>query len=95
MADNEDDGPIRRAKKGATEGSPAASEAPASASAQDSVDHVHTNGSCASCTRLRAALRSARQKLRRLATENKTLREELLSAGEMIENLATDLEKPY
>jgi hypothetical protein len=40
-------------------------------------------------------LRSARKRLRTLAAENKALREELTSAGEMIENLAQDLEKPY
>jgi hypothetical protein len=59
-----------------------------------SEESVHPSG-CPSCTRLRAALRAARKRLRTLATENKTLREELLSAGEMIENLAQDLEKPY
>ena len=58
-------------------------------------EHEGTNHACASCTRLRAALRAARKRLRRLAQENKTLHEELLSAGEMIENLAQDLEKPY
>jgi hypothetical protein len=53
------------------------------------------DGACPSCTRLRAALRSARKRLRTLSAENKALREELTSAGEMIENLAQDLEKPY
>lgn len=48
---------------------------------------------CARCARLRAALRDARSRIRKLAQENRTLREELLSAGEMIENLATDIEK--
>ncbi len=44
--------------------------------------------------RLRAALRDARRRVRRLEAENQALREELLSAGEMIETLALDLEKP-
>jgi hypothetical protein len=44
--------------------------------------------------RLRSALRAARKKLRRAEQENKTLREELLSAGQMIEDLASDLERP-
>lgn len=48
----------------------------------------------ARCTRLRAALREARRRVRRLEAENQALREELLSAGEMIETLALDLEKP-
>ncbi|MCO5172252.1 MAG: hypothetical protein M9894_38635 [Planctomycetes bacterium] len=48
----------------------------------------------ARCARLRAALREARRRVRRLEAENQALREELLSAGEMIETLALDLEKP-
>lgn len=48
----------------------------------------------ARCARLRAALRDARRRVRRLEAENQALREELLSAGEMIETLALDLEKP-
>lgn len=47
----------------------------------------------AACVRLRAALRETRQRLRQLEAENHALREELLSAGEMIETLARDLEK--
>ena len=44
--------------------------------------------------RLRTALRKAKKRLKRLEQENRTLREELLSAGEMIEDLAADLERP-
>lgn len=133
MAENEDEGPIRRAKKSARkpEGSdappeaavaaapevtaPASAEAPAAAAPEPAPvaaeapapatsetptagagSHEHAPGEpCSSCTRLRAALRADRKRLRRLTEENKTLREELLSAGEMIENLAQDLEKPY
>ena len=51
-------------------------------------------GECARCARLRGALREARRRLRRLEAENQALREELLSAGEMIETLAMDLERP-
>lgn len=50
-------------------------------------------GQDARCARLRAALREARTRLRRLEAENEALREELLSAGEMIETLAIDLER--
>lgn len=50
-------------------------------------------GEDARCARLREALREARRRLRRLETENEALREELLSAGEMIETLAIDLER--
>jgi hypothetical protein len=80
---------------------PVAAEAPAKepevAAAPPAAGHDHGAGeaSCPKCTRLRAALRADRKRLRRLTAENKTLREELLSAGEMIENLAQDLEKPY
>jgi hypothetical protein len=108
LADNEEEGVIRRAKKPRAESAPAAAPAATStpaaepaadadaAGAASGDGHAHKDGApCPSCTRLRAALRSARQRLRRLTTENKTLREELLSAGEMIENLAQDLEKPY
>jgi hypothetical protein len=48
----------------------------------------------ARCARLRAALREARRRVRRLEAENQALREELLSAGEMIEQLALEIEKP-
>lgn len=44
--------------------------------------------------RLRGALVDARTRLARLEKENLALREELQSAGEMIETLALDLEKP-
>ena len=50
-------------------------------------------GESARCARLRKALREARTRLRRLEAENQALREELLSAGEMIETLAVDLER--
>jgi len=50
-------------------------------------------GEDARCARLRTALREARKRLRRLESENEALREELLSAGEMIETLAIDLER--
>lgn len=50
-------------------------------------------GESAICARLRTALREARRRVNRLQAENEALREELLSAGEMIEALAQDLEK--
>ena len=50
-------------------------------------------GEDARCARLREALRETRRRLRRLESENEALREELLSAGEMIETLAIDLER--
>jgi hypothetical protein len=61
----------------------------------DEEEHAHADGDghCARCARLRAALRDARRRIRKLGQENRTLREELLSAGEMIENLAMDIEK--
>lgn len=51
-------------------------------------------GECASCARLRTALRESRERVTKLEAENQALREELLSAGEMIESLALDLERP-
>lgn len=51
-------------------------------------------GDAALVARLRAALVDARTRLARLEKENLALREELHSAGEMIETLALDLEKP-
>lgn len=51
-------------------------------------------GECATCAQLREALREARGRARELEAENDALREELLSAGEMIETLALDLERP-
>lgn len=50
-------------------------------------------GESAECARLRTALREARQRVKQLEAENQALREELLSAGEMIETLAVDLER--
>ena len=50
-------------------------------------------GEDARCARLRTALREARRRLRRLESEKEALREELLSAAEMIETLAIDLER--
>ncbi len=61
----------------------------------DETDELDGNlGECATCARLRGALRDARARLKRLEAENTALREELLSAGEMIETLALDLERP-
>ncbi len=58
-------------------------------------DKLNDNtGDSAICARLRAALRQARRRVKKLEVENSALREELLSAGEMIETLAMDLEKP-
>ncbi len=51
-------------------------------------------GECATCARLRRALREARRRVKALEAESATLREELLNAGEMIETLALDLERP-
>ncbi len=51
-------------------------------------------GDAALVARLRAALVDARTRLARVEKENLALREELHSAGEMIETLALDLEKP-
>lgn len=88
MADQpEEQGYITREKR------PKPAPAPAPEPAAPAAPAAH-DASCPSCTRLRAALRAARKRARRLQDENKTLREELLSAGEMIEDLAQDLEKP-
>ena len=51
-------------------------------------------GESATSAKLRSALREARERLQQLEAENQALREELLSAGEMIETLALDLERP-
>ncbi|RMG17308.1 MAG: hypothetical protein D6731_04420 [Planctomycetota bacterium] len=58
--------------------------------ASDDGDHAADQALVA---RLRAALREARERIRQLEAENEALREELLSAGEMIETLAEDLER--
>lgn len=47
---------------------------------------------CARCRRFLIALREARAVLRRLEQQNGALQEELLAAGEMIEDLASELE---
>jgi hypothetical protein len=67
--------------------------APLAAVAPTNGAHTDEDAHCPKCARLRAALRDARRRIRTLGQENRTLREELLSAGEMIENLAMDLEK--
>jgi len=54
---------------------------------------VTPDGSAPAEVRLRTALREARRRVRELERENRVLREELLNAGEMIETLATDLER--
>lgn len=75
----------------------AADQIPVSAAAPAAAAPAPDGGSdddVARCTRLRAALREARRRVRHLEAENQALREELLSAGEMIETLALDLEKP-
>ncbi len=60
----------------------------------DNDDKLDGNlGDCATCARLRTALREARGRVKKLEAENQTLHEELLSAGEMIETLAEDLER--
>lgn len=59
----------------------------------DGADLEGALGEDARCARLRTALREARKRLRLLESENEALREELLSAGEMIETLAIDLER--
>lgn len=96
MADSDNDGPITREKKPKAE-TPAA-EAPAAATpeagAPASSAKAHDDGNCAGCARLRSALRENRKRLRRLIRENRTLQEELLSAGEIIEDLASDAERP-
>jgi hypothetical protein len=51
-------------------------------------------GESATSAKLRTALREARERVAQLEAENQALREELLSAGEMIETLAMDLERP-
>ena len=66
--------------------------APRAASAPPRGDGA--GGDAALVTRLRGALVDARTRLARLEKENLALREELHSAGEMIETLALDLEKP-
>jgi hypothetical protein len=95
----DDDGVIRREKKPKKE--PEAKTAPAPAPSPAAVPAAapaapakHDESTCPGCTRLRSALRETRKRLRRLITENRTLKEELLSASEMIEDLATDIEKP-
>lgn len=61
----------------------------------ESDDNLDGNlGESATCARLRTALREAKRRMRQLEAENQALREELLSAGEMIETLAMDLERP-
>lgn len=57
-------------------------------------DDDQADSDCESCARLRNALRDEKRRTRELEAENAALREELLSAGEMIETLAIDLEKP-
>ncbi|MBI3724869.1 hypothetical protein HY251_13075 [bacterium] len=49
---------------------------------------------CPNCARLRSGIRELRKRLNRLVAENRTLKEELFSAGEMIEDLAQEVEKP-
>lgn len=66
----------------------------AAAAAPAVSDDPSASDDAARCARLRAALREARRRVRRLEAENQALREELLSAGEMIETLALDLERP-
>ncbi len=57
-------------------------------------EELETNlGESAECARLRTALRESRRRAKDLEQENLALREELLSAGEMIETLAVDLER--
>lgn len=98
MADSENDGPITREKKPRPAETPAAAPAPAASTpaAPGTTAHSqpHDESTCAGCARLRSALRETRKRLRRMIAENRTLREELLSAGEMIEDLATDIERP-
>ena len=45
-------------------------------------------------SRLREQLEQAHQQICELEAENETLREELRHAGEMLETLAQDLERP-
>lgn len=80
---------------GAAEQIPLAASAPSAAPASSTpAAPASGDDDVARCARLRAALREARRRVRRLEAENQALREELLSAGEMIETLALDLEKP-
>jgi hypothetical protein len=79
---------------GAADQIPLASPSAASPSAPAQTQAGGSDDDVARCARLRAALREARRRVRRLEAENQALREELLSAGEMIETLALDLEKP-
>ena len=48
----------------------------------------------ATCERLRAQLEAAQLEIERLTEEKSSLQDELLNAGEMIETLALDLERP-
>ncbi|MCA8924665.1 MAG: hypothetical protein KDD82_22825 [Planctomycetes bacterium] len=48
----------------------------------------------ATCERLRAQLEAAQLEIERLTAEKSALQDELLNAGEMIETLALDLERP-
>jgi hypothetical protein len=96
----ESSGEIRRVKRNkdaepAKGPAPAPAATPAAAPAHETKpDGSHDANACPGCIRLRAALRETRKRVRRLIQENRTLREELLSAGEMIEDLASDLERP-
>jgi hypothetical protein len=64
------------------------------ADAKNETDLEGNLGESAVSARLRTALREARERVSNLEAENQALREELLSAGEMIETLAMDLERP-
>lgn len=48
----------------------------------------------AKCKQLQAELDGARAEIARLEAEKAALQDELLNAGEMIETLALDLERP-
>ncbi|MEZ6189259.1 MAG: hypothetical protein R3F62_30185 [Planctomycetota bacterium] len=53
-----------------------------------------TDDLAATCRRLQGELEAAHLEIQRLSAENAALQDELLNAGEMIETLALDLERP-
>jgi len=48
----------------------------------------------ATCQRLQTELEAAKVEITRLSAEKEALQDELLNAGEMIETLALDMERP-
>lgn len=64
-----------------------------SAAVQLSTSESETD--CSRCRRALAALQETRQRLREAMQQNSALKEELLAAGEMIDDLAAELDKRH